>query len=1078
MKKIVSLFTVLLLGLSLVATAQTHPVTGTVTDAKGAPVPFSSVIIKGTKQGVTADADGRFLIKAKTGDILEVMAQGLFKKEVPVTNASSVAVILDRNEKETLEEVVVTTAFEIKKSSRTTPYSAQTISADNLNLIRQPNLNNALAGKIAGVQFRGQSPVALDRDAVLRIRGGSTLNAPNGVELGPIYVVDGTIVNSIDINPDDIEALTVLKGANATALFGGRAANGAIVITTRKKNRDNGLGVEVNTGVTFDKVYILPKYQDKYGGGANPDMTTYTWKTGDPVEWKILSGKKFPDYTDDSSWGPAMDGTEYVPWYAWIPGHSRSFKTASFSPIPNNIRDFWGTGVTTNNNINLSKSGQGYTMRLSYTKQFIKGLLPGTQSDRNNINASASFDVNEHFTVGTNITYSAQQINGNFNDGYSNRSTGNFNSWFHRDLDMNIMRELRGLKTPIGTYASWNFSSNPDGYDPSNPLNFYGANYWYNHYTAFDQTSNALNRQRLFGDISLKYKLNNHFYVKGTVRRNQLTSNFENIFTSDLAASATQTGDLPSFDTKYANYQEDNYELLSGYNQKFGGLDVSVTIGGNKLSIREYALQGATANGLNVPGLYSLTNSKAQPTLTSTRKYSETKSLFATGDLEYKKFVSLTWAVRSDWYSTLPSGNNRLVSPSVGAGFVFSEFTKNSLPWLNFGKVFGSWGKKPRDLGVYDNNFLYNVNANQWNGNFLMTTPDVLLDPALKGSLITTYEAGIDLRFFRNKLGLNVTYYNEDNNGEPVSVAQSGVSGFTSKRINAAQIKKEGIEVLITATPVNTKNFNWQLSMNYSYLIKNPVVQLAPGVGAGGQTLLAGGAFGTRFARAFQEVGTDWGQLIGGGIKRNDAGAMVINPSTGNFVADATKHWGSIVPRTNGGMVNTFTYKQFTLGFNLDYQVGGQFFSLSEQWGNFSGIMEPTADINDKGKNVRDAVSAGGGVHVTGVSSTDLKTPVDKYVDAQTYYQQFYFNKIAEPYVHSLTYVKLREVNLGVNLPVKNWGISKYVRGANFSVTARNPWLIYSKTKNFDPSEISGIQGEDGQYPGTRSIGFNLKLTF
>lgn len=266
--------------------------------------------------------------------------------------------------------------------------------------------------------------------------------------------------------------------------------------------------------------------------------------------------------------------------------------------------------------------------------------------------------------------------------------------------------------------------------------------------------------------------------------------------------------------------------------------------------------------------------------------------------------------------------------------------------------------------------------------------------------------------------------------------------------------------------------------MNYSYLIKNPVVQLAPGIGTGGQTLLAGGAFGTRFARAFQEVGSDWGQLIGGGIARNANGDMLVNPTTGLFVADATKHWGSVVPKTNGGIVNSFSYKNFTFGFNLDYQVGGQFFSLSEMWGNFSGILAETAAINDNGKNVRNDVGAGGGVHVIAVSSVDQKTPVDKYVDVQSYFQQFYFNKVAEPYIHSLTYVKMREVNLGMNLPVTKWGLSKVLTAANFSIIARNPFLIYRKTTNFDPSEISGLQGEDGQYPGTRSVGFNLKLTF
>lgn len=1075
MKKIVSLIAVILFSACMFAYAQTKVVTGTVTDAKGSPVPFATILIKGSKLGTTADAEGKFFIKTKTGDVLEISSQGFLKKDVTVASGTStITMVLEANAKETLAEVVVTTAFEIKKSARTTPFSAQTITADNLNLIRQPNLNNALAGKVAGVQFRGQSPVALDRDAVLRIRGGSTLNG----DLGPIYVVDGTIVNSFDINPDDVETLTVLKGANATALFGGRAANGAIVITTRKKNGGGGLGVEVNTGVTFDKMYILPKYQNSYMGGANPTLTTYHWKAGDPVEWKALEGKGFPDYTDDSSWGPAMQGQEYIPWYAWFPGHSRSFQTALLTPQPNNVRDFWNTGVTTNNNISMSKSGQGYVYRLSYTKQFVKGMLPTTSSDRNNINFSASVDINQHFTASTNLTYTAQQINGNFDDGYANQSSGNFNQWFHRDLDFGIMKELRNLKSPIGTFASWNLSSNPDGYDPSNPLNFYGANYWYNQYTHLDQLINSQNRQRMFGDVSLKYKLNNHFYAKGTVRRNQYTRSYENILTSELAASATQTGDLPSYSTGYDTYIEDNYELISGYNQRFGQLDISATVGGNKLVIHDNYLRANTVNGLNVPGLYSLSNSKAQPNIDNRRNYWETKSLFATGDFEYKKFVSLTWAVRSDWYSTLPAGNNRLVSPSLGAGFVFSEFTKNSLPWLSFGKLFGSWGKKPRDLSVYANNFVYGVNANQWNGNFLMGTPDQLIDPSLKGSLITTYEAGIDLRFFNNKVGLNVTYYNEDNNGEPVGVAQSGVSGYTSKLINAARIKKEGIEVLATATPISRKNFTWQLSMNFSQLIKNPVVALAPGIGAGGQTLLAGGAFGTRFARAFQEVGSDWGQLIGGGIARNSAGQMLVNPNTGLYVADATTHWGSVVPKTNGGIVNSFTYKNFTMGFNLDYQIGGKFFSLSEMWGNFSGILAETAAVNDKGKNVRDDVSAGGGVHVVAVSSVDQKTVVDKYVNVQSYFQQFYFNKVAEPYIHSLTYVKLREISLGMNLPVAKWGLSKVINGANFSVIARNPLLIYRETKNFDPSEISGIQGEDGQYPGTRSVGVNLKLTF
>ena len=259
-------------------------------------------------------------------------------------------------------------------------------------------------------------------------------------------------------------------------------------------------------------------------------------------------------------------------------------------------------------------------------------------------------------------------------------------------------------------------------------------------------------------------------------------------------------------------------------------------------------------------------------------------------------------------------------------------------------------------------------------------------------------------------------------------------------------------------------------------MIKNPIKNLYQDQQ---RVLLAGGDFGTRFARAFQELGSDWGQLIGGGIKRNTEGLMVVDPNTGYYIRDLDKHWGSVVPKTTGGFINTFAYKNFVLNFSLDYQLGGKFFSLSESWGWFSGLLKETAETNDKGNNVRDAVANGGGVHVVGVSSVDEKTKVDKYVSAFDYYHQFYTRQIAEPFIHDLTYVKIREASLAYRIPVKKIGnLSKYMQGATLSLIARNPWIIYRESKNFDPSEISGVQGEDGQLPGVRSLGASLKFVF
>lgn len=1071
MRKIASLLVTAVLC-SVLVFAQNREISGTVTDAGGKAIPFASVTIKGTKNGVTADADGKFTIKGVTsGTVLVISSVGFDDREVTVGTSNNVSISMAPTAGSNLTEVVVSSAFGIKKSARVTPYSSQVIKSDQLNLIPQTNLVEGLAGKVAGVQVRAQSNAKLNTEDFLRIRGGLSLG-----DIGPIFVVDGTIVNSFDINPDDVEDLTVLKGANATALFGERATGGAIVINTKKRGPKTGIGVEVTQSVSADRVYIQPKYQNLYAGGASSDLIQYNWQQGQPVEWQALDGKYFHDYTDDASWGPRMTGQEYIPWYAWTPGHQYSFKTAPLVGQPDNAKDFFNTGLTTTTNAAFSKSGPGSNVRISYTNQNIQGIIPNSNSIRHTLFMTGSVDLNNHFSAGVNSTYSTQRIRGEFDDAYANNSSGSFTQWFHRNLDMKIMKELKDVVSPAGTYASWNLYTNPDG--AANYSDIRG-NYWYNFYTYFQNQNNLQARDRFFGDFYVQYKMNNHFNIKATVRKNQITTFSENITTSALEKSAGQSGYLARYATGETYYREYNYEALASYNNTFVGnkLALNVVAGANVLDIESKSVSLSTVNGLNVPDYYAINNSKAQPAVSNGRSNSKVNSLFASGDVEWNKFASITFAVRNDWYSANPVDKVSLLSPAVGASFVFSEFTKSSLPWLTFGKVFGSWGRKPRPLSTYQNNFGYSTGAVLWNGNFLMSTPNNAVDPTLVGSTVTTYEAGVDLRFLKNRLGVNILYYNEDNDGEPLNVAVSGVSGFTSIATNAVHVKREGIEVQINASPVKGKNFSWDLTKTFGYLIKNPVIDIN-GV-ASGRVLLAGGAFGTRFARAFQEKGKDWGQLIGGGIKRNAEGLKVINPTTGLYIADADKHWGSVIPKTTGGILNTFTYKDFVFNFSIDYQIGGKFFSLSENWGNFSGLLDETASTNDKGKNVRDAVSDGGGVHVVGVSSVDEKTPVDIYVEGSDYYHQFYFGRIAEPFVHDLTFVKVREASLGYRIPVKKLGgLSKYVQGATVSIIARNPWIIHRASENFDPSEISGVQGEDGQLPGVRSFGASLKLSF
>ena len=1073
MRKFASLFVTAILC-SVLVFAQNRDISGTVTDANGKPIPFASITVKGTKNGVTADADGKFTIKGvASGTTLVITSVGFDDKEISVGTSNNVSVSLSPTATTNLTEVVVTSAFGIKKSQRTTPYSSQVVKSEQLNIIPQTNIVDALAGKIAGVQSRSQSNVKLgagDQD-FLRIRGGLSLG-----DVGPIFIVDGTIVNAFEINPDDVEDVSVLKGANATALFGERAKGGAIVITTKKRGPKQGIGVEFTQSVMADNVYVLPEYQNLYAGGGASALTQYHYSPGQPTEWQALDGKYFPDYTDDASWGPRMTGQEYIPWYAWFPGHQYSFKTAPLVAQPDNARDFWNTGVTSTTNAAFSKNGPGYSTRISFSNQYIKGLLPSTNSKRNNIFFSGSVDLNEHFTMALNGTYTTTTVRGEFVDGYANQSAGSFNQWFHRHNDMKIMRELSGMTAPNGNLMSWNFYTNPDGASGYDDIN---GNYWYNYYDYFANQNFLNGRDRLYGDVSLRYKLNNHFNVRATIRKNQLTTYTENITTSLLEQSGLQTGFLADYTAQNTFASEYNYEGLATYSNTYfnNKLAFSVTGGGNVLRTLYKDNTASTVNGLNIPNLYSIANSAAQPTVGNTRTASRVNSLFAQGDVEWNKWASVTFAVRNDWYSTLdPKIGNDLFSPSVGASFIFSEFTKDLLPWISFGKVFGSWGKKPTSLGIYENNFGYSPASVLWNGNFLMGTPNSVVDANLKGSLVTTYEAGVDLRLFKNRFGVNFVYYNEDNDLEPLSVQVDPVSGFTNLVVNAVHVKREGIELQLNASIIKGKDLTWDASATFGYLIKNPIKNLYQNQQ---RVLLAGGSFGTRFARAFQELGSDWGQLIGGGIKRNAEGLMVVDPNTGYYIRDLDKHWGSVVPKTTGGFINTLSYRNFVLNFSLDYQIGGKFFSLSESWGWFSGLFAETASTNDKGNNVRDAVANGGGVHVVGVSSVDEKTPVDKYISGFNYYHQFYNRQIAEPFIHDLTYVKIREASLAYRIPVNKIGnLSKVFQGASISLIARNPWIIYRDAKNFDPSEISGVQGEDGQLPGVRSLGASLKFVF
>ena len=1085
MKKLFLLIVLFVFVSGYTLLAQTIVIKGTVTSsvAGEGPIPGVTVVVKGTTIGTITDSNGKYSLAAPVNATTLIFSYiGMKSLEVAIEGRTVIDGAL-QSDLIGLQEVVVTSGYGIRRAPKSSSALNQVVGGDKLTEVRQINVNNAIAGKVSGIQFQGQSAAALGRTGSVRLRGDGGFSTGNG---GVLYVVDGTILpNSNDINMDDIEDISVLSGPSASAILGSQGANGAIIITTRKAKMSGtkSMNIEVNAGVMASSVYVLPNYQNDYGGGNAYNMTKYVWKATDPVEWKPLDGKYYPNYSDDSSWGPRMVGQEYIPWYSWYPGTQYTGTTAKFVPQPNNARDFFDKGYTYNNNIAFSKVGDGYNIRAIIGNISVKGNIPRSSLNKTTFAVKASYDITKRLTFAANVNFFTTITQGQFDDNYSNQSSGSFNQWFHRDLDMNLMRSLKDLRTPDGIWASWNHSD-PSTYDPTNPRQFYAGNYWYNFYKYFDLVQQPGRADRLFGDVSLNYKIIEGLNVKITYRRQQNNTWYEEMYSSDLAYSGTQTsGNEPKdkgyYQTQTSYSNRENYESLVSYSKQISDFKINANAGSDFFNAVFRANEANTVNGLLVSNLFTISNSKDQATINNINVFATPKTaekyraVFGRADIGFKDFIFGEFTLRNDWYGVLPATKNSILSKSFGGSFVFSDLAK--LSWLDFGKVRASWGEIPTAIGVYAYpGFLYSVNQYQWNGNFLMATPDQLVDANIRGAVKTQKELGLELRFLKSKVGITATYWDGSEKDIPYAIAIAGYSGFASKYLNTGEITKRGIDLALNLKPLSMTNISWEFNATFSYLLKNEVVKIAEGIN---QIVAVDNLWDT--PNMVHAVGKPWGELYGPGMARDSVSGKPLLNTDGSYISNPQTYFGNVLPKFTGGIQNSFKIlKNFTLIANFDYQVGGKFFSLSEMWGAYSGLTARTTGVNDKGIPIRDPVSDGGGVHVFGVDAT-TRLPVDYYVDAQTYYHGFFNNSIYDPFIYDLSYFKLRELSIGYNLPIeKMGGLSKYVQSINVSLVAQNPWLIYSKTKDLDPSEISGVSGEQGQFPGIRSFGANIKVNF
>ena len=1061
--------------------AQEKTITGTVSDESG-PLPGVSILIKGTTTGTETDFDGKYSIQASIGDVLVYSFVGMSTQERAVGSNNVINVVLEADN--VLEEVVVT-ALGMQREAKTLPYAAQEIKAEDLNITQDANIKTAIAGKVSGVQVQGQAGSKLGQAGKIRIRGAISLTSDND----PLYVVDGVPTDPNNIDMDNVASLNVLKGPNATALYGQRADAGVVVITT-KKGSQGGIGVEILSSITFEKVAYLPEYQNLYGQGYEGDASFGTF--GDelpldwyPSEWSGFVGQRYilwdNNYADES-WGPRFDGQDYLPWYAWWPGTADNpnpyfGQTAKWEAQPNNIKDYYDTGVTIKNTVALSGGSEKFRGRLSFTDLDQTGISPYTKLDKQFLSTSFDYDITDKFNASVSLNYTTSKVQGDFNDGYGNQGAGSFNSWWARNVEIDKLRELKDLTTLNGYSASWN-NWGPD-YFAYLGGGFEKPAFWFNPYFYFDHYENIDRTQNYVGNINLSYELNDNWSIKAGASKNY--NEYKNDYKVPYAISFSAAPELynawqNSFGVYRRTQSEDNLNASLNYQNEFGDFDLDAFVGGNIRFDKydRFSAQmptGGTTGGLIIPDVYSFSNASIIPTPSTYFSKKEVRSVYGKASIGYKNFVYLDATYRKDWSSALPSDNNGYGYPSVGASFIFSELMGDK-SILSFGKLRAGWAQVGNDLAAYLLDPSYPLSAKPFQGISMQYAFSDLVDFGIKPALNTSYEFGFDTKFINNRLGLSVTYYKENRENEIIPISISNTTGYSRFLTNAGESERKGIELTFTATPFKSDDFSWDLTFNWA-TNETKVISLPAGL----QALNApGGAGAFGFASMVHQLGNNWGQIRGTAITRDSSGNPIIN-ANGTYATTQGEFLGSVLPDFTGGLLNQFSYKGLTLTASIDFQKGGKFFSLSEQWGQYSGLLKETAAINDRGFNVRDDVDAGGGVHVTGVNSSG--SPVDMYVDAVTYYNQFYGNRLAEPFIHDASFIKLRDISLTYSLPKKL--IENVFSSASVSLVGRNLWIISladDNIHNWDPSELSQTYGENGQLPGTKSYGLNVKLTF
>ncbi|EIJ40150.1 TonB-linked outer membrane protein, SusC/RagA family [Galbibacter orientalis DSM 19592] len=1034
-------------------------ITGTVTDSQGTPLPGVSIVVDQTAKGTSTDFDGNYTINATSSQVLVFTYVGMKTLKKSVGSDSVIDVVLTEDA-QSLDEVVVT-ALGISRDKKSLGYATQEVDGEDFNLTNEQNVLGSLSGRVAGVQVTGASGASMGGTQKIKIRGVNSISGGDQ----PLIVIDGTPISNAnfsgsdqadygnlaqDINPNDIAEVNVLKGPAASALYGIRGQFGVIMITTKKgKKGPRKVDVQLSSSFSMESAYNFIPLQNMYGGGSS--QTFRTLPNGDP----------YVDMSVDESWGPKMDGTPVRQVFSFYPQDPQYGQLTPFVAHPNNVEDYYKTGTTFNNSITITGGNENTSIRLSANDTRVEGVVPNTSLNRNNVGLSASLNLTDNLVVSSNINYAGNE--GQRPSQGSEYGGAYMVQWFQRNLDMN---RLRDYKYNDGTFLHWNLGR-PDS--STGEISDFEPLYWNNPYfEAYENLSND-SRDRFFGDIGMSYKIIPELEVSGFIRTDMYTQNIE----QRQAFGGTR---LPSYSVgKYQN-KEFNYELLAQYKNTWDKFSLDATVGGN-IYDRDYSyLSQSTVGGLSSPGFYNIAASIDRPDTKSYKLRKKIRSFYSLVSLGYDGTYFIDASIRNDNSSALPKDNNSYWYPSVSGSVVFSEL----IDWtpLSFGKIRASYAQAGSDLSPYQTSLNYGVGT-VYNGTNTLYVPDELNNPNIEPSFSNSFEAGLELNFFSNRLGFDFTYYQQKNKNQILNLDVSGTSGYSSSIINAGLIENDGFELSINATPIRSEDFSWDFTFNIN---KNnsEVVELAPGIDVYTYDSTTYSSVSS-YLNSYE--GEPFGSLVGQAYERDEAtGEILLDDNNMPLYTDATHNFGTVLPDFNGGFQNTFRIGQFTVTGMIDFQGGGQFFSRSKMLAVRTGQDALTVATNDNGMNVRDPLDQGGGVKVTGISASTGED-VTAYVDARSYYRNTLGRRIYEEWLYDASYVKLRELRVQYNLG-KNIMDKLPFETMSFALIARNPIMIWQEApKGINPSEIStGAQSiswyESGQLPSVRSYGINLNVTF